>query len=78
MAKTFQIAAEYLHTLVGRRVALPAGGAIGAGIPITVGAVRHEPESGLIYVDAVIPHGQLLGMAVGPATLITVEHTGCR
>lgn len=73
MAKTFQINAEYLHTLLGRRVAVPAGGGIGH-IPITVGAVRYEPESELILVDSVTPIGQLVGLALGPGTVVVVEH----
>lgn len=74
MAKTFTIAAEYLNGFIGRRVAIPSGGAIAAGIPITIGAVRHVPETGVIIVDAVTPLGQMLGLALGAGTLIDVEH----
>lgn len=72
MAQTFQIGAEYLHTLIGRRVAVPAGGGIGR-IPIVVAAVRHHPESGIILVDANIPVGQIVGLALGPGTIVDVE-----
>ena len=71
---TFQIAAEYLHTLVGRQVALPAGGALGAAIPLTIAAVRHEPESGSVVVDADAIVHQIVGWKLAPGTLVNVQH----
>lgn len=73
MAKTFQLTAEYLHTMIGRRVGIPL--ADSGYIPITVGSVRHDPESGLILVDALVPMGQLTGLMLTPDAVVEVEHT---
>lgn len=70
---TFQIAAEYLHTLIGRQVALPAGGALGAAIPLRIAAVRHEPETGSVIVDADAIVHQIVGWKLAPDTLVNVE-----
>ncbi|TFC30091.1 hypothetical protein E3O55_08370 [Cryobacterium sp. MDB1-18-2] len=71
MAKTFTISAEYAHTLVGRAAVLevPAG-----RIPVTIGAVRYEPESGLVLIDWLTMIGPILGWMLAPAALVEVVH----
>ena len=67
---TSPVTAEHLHNHVGQRASLPLGAGL---IPITIGAVRHEPETGAILVDAVVPMGQLIGFSLSATTVVNVS-----
>jgi hypothetical protein len=67
----FEIEAEYLHLYVGRRAAVRSER--GAKIPFVIDAVALRPETGLIEVDAFLPH-QIIGFVFGAGDILEVQH----
>jgi hypothetical protein len=67
----FEIEAEYLHLYVGRRAAMRSER--GTKIPFVIDAVALRPETGLIEVDAFLPH-QVIGFVFGAGDVVEVQH----
>lgn len=73
MAGFFTIEAEYLHLYRGRRAAVDIGG---GKVPFTIGAVRYEPETALILVEAITPIAQITELAFTADAIVDVEPLG--
>jgi hypothetical protein len=67
-----EIEAQQLLWHVGARAAVMVTPEHPGSIPFTIGPVSHQPDTGGIIVDALIP-GDVLQLQFSPSTILQVE-----
>lgn len=67
-----EIEANQLLHHVGARAAVMVTPEHPGSIPFTVGPVTHQPDTGAIVLDAVIP-GDVVQLQLSPSTILQVE-----